>query len=189
VSTLGQRLLAIHDALRDHAIPHAFGGAIALAYCTEEPRGTRDLDVNVFVAPANASPVLAALPDGIVATDDDRRRIERDGQVRLWWDDTPVDLFFDVHEFHHQVRAGIRFVSFLDRRVPVLACTDLLVFKAMFNRTKDWADIEEMIEARTVDPDQALLWLTRLLGRADEVTLRLAALLDRPPDTGPPSTG
>lgn len=180
MSVLGRRLLAIHDAFRGAGIPHAFGGAIALAYCTEEPRGTRDLDVNVFVAPANAGPVLAALPQGVVATEDDGRRIERDGQVRLWWEDTPVDLFFDVHDFHRQVGAGIRSVSFLDRRVPVLACTDLVIFKAMFNRTKDWADIEEMVEAGTVDADRALLWLTRLLGRADEVTLRLAALLEPP---------
>ncbi|MDQ1518431.1 MAG: hypothetical protein QOE80_4261 [Actinomycetota bacterium] len=180
MSVLGRRLLAIHDAFRSGGIPHAFGGAIALAYCTEEPRGTRDLDVNVFVTPADAGPVLAVLPEEVVVTGDDRRRIERDGQVRLWWDDTPVDLFFDVHDFHRQVGAGIRLVSFLDRRVPVLACTDLVVFKARFDRTKDWADIEEMIAAGTVDSDRALLWLTRLLGRADEVTLRLAALLESP---------
>ena len=130
-------------------VDHAFGGAIALAYCTEEPRGTRDLDVNVFVPPAAAALVLGALPDEVVRTDEDRRRIERDGQVRLWWDDTPVDLFFDVHDFHRQVGAGIRLVSFLDRQIPVLACTDLVVFKAMFDRTKDWADIEEMVEAGT----------------------------------------
>jgi hypothetical protein len=181
VSVLGRRLLAIHDALRSAGIPHAFGGAIALAYCTEEPRGTRDLDVNVFVAPADAGPVLDVLPQGVVATEDDRKRIERDGQVRLWWEDTPVDLFFDVHDFHRQVGAGIRLVSFLDRRVPVLACTDLVIFKAMFNRTKDWADIEEMVQAGTVDADRGLLWLTRLLGRADEVTLRLAALFESEP--------
>ena len=182
MSVLGRRLLAIHDALRSGGIAHAFGGAIALAYCTEEPRGTRDVDVNVFVAPAEAASVLRELPGEVVTTDDDRRRIERDGQVRLWWEDTPVDLFFDVHDFHRQVGAAIRLVSFLDRRVPVLACTDLVVFKAMFNRTKDWADIEEMIAAGTVDADRALLWLTRLLGRTDEATLRLAALLE-PPET------
>jgi hypothetical protein len=179
VSVLGQRLVAIHEALTTAGIPHAFGGAIALAYCTEEPRGTRDLDVNVFVEPSAAESVLAALPEDVVATEEDRRRIERDGQVRLWWDDTPVDLFFDVHDFHRHVGAAIRTVSFLDQRVPVLACTDLVVFKAMFNRTKDWADIEETIEAGTVDGDRALLWLTRLLGATDEATVRLAALLDR----------
>jgi hypothetical protein len=180
MSILGRRLLAVHDALRKRGIPHAFGGAIALAYCTEEPRGTRDLDVNAFVAPTGAATVLAALPAEVVATDDDRERIERDGQARLWWDDTPIDLFFDVHDFHRQVGAAIRMVSFLERRVPVLACTDLAVFKAMFNRTKDWADIEEMVAAGTLDSDRALLWLTRLLGPTDDSTLRLAALVDHP---------
>ena len=178
MSTLGRRLLAIHDGLRRTGIHHAFGGAIALAYCTEEPRGTRDLDVNVFVTPAEAASVFAALPTEVVVTEDDRQRVARDGQVRVWWDDTPVDLFFDVHDFHRQVGAAVRMVSFLDRSVPVLACTDLVVFKAMFNRTKDWADIEEMIAAGTIDADRALLWLTRILGRADEITLRVAALLD-----------
>lgn len=180
MSVLGRRLLAVHDALRRRRIPHAFGGAIALAYCTEEPRGTRDLDVNVFVPPADGASVLAALPADVVATDHDQRRIEQDGQARLWWGDTPIDLFFDVHDFHRQVGASIRMVSFLERRVPVLACTDLAVFKAMFNRTKDWADIEEMVAAGTLDSIRALLWLTRLLGPSDAATLRLAALVDHP---------
>jgi hypothetical protein len=178
VSVLGQRLLAIHDALDGAGILHAFGGAIALAYCTEEPRGTRDLDVNVFVDPSAAESVIAVLPQGIAAGAEDRRRIERDGQVRLWWDDTPVDLFFDVHDFHREVGAGIRSVAFMDRQVPVLACTDLAVFKAMFDRTKDWADIEEMVAAGTVDGGRALRWLTRLIGEGDQAVLRLGALLD-----------
>lgn len=62
MSLLAQRLHEIHDALSDAKLPHAFGGAIALAYCTEEPRGTRDLDVNVFVDPGRAKEVFAALP-------------------------------------------------------------------------------------------------------------------------------
>jgi hypothetical protein len=32
MSLLGQRLLDIHDALSAAELPHAFGGAIALAY-------------------------------------------------------------------------------------------------------------------------------------------------------------
>lgn len=179
MSILGQRLLALHAALHAGGIPHAFGGAIALAYCTEEPRGTRDLDLNVFVDPGEAPRVFAALPPEVIVTDDDRQRVRRDGQVRVWWDDTPVDLFFDVHEFHRQVGAAVRMVPFLAQEVPVLACTDLVVFKAMFDRTKDWADIEAMIEAGTVDADRALRWLTRLLGRTDAATLRLAELGDR----------
>ncbi len=52
MSELGDQLLAIHDALDAARIPHAIGGAIALGYCTLEPRGTRDVDVNVFTAPS-----------------------------------------------------------------------------------------------------------------------------------------
>ncbi len=73
MSLLGQRLLEIHDALSDAGLPHAFGGAIALAYCTQEPRGTRDLDVNVFIDPARAGEVFAALPDAVTVTDAERR--------------------------------------------------------------------------------------------------------------------
>lgn len=59
------RLLELHDALNAAGLPHAFGGAIALAYCTREPRESHDLDVNVFVAPSQANDVLAVLPGGV----------------------------------------------------------------------------------------------------------------------------
>src|SRR6476469_3457789 len=106
MSVLAERLLAVHVALDDAAVPHAFGGAIALAYCTEEPRGTRDIDVNVFVDSARARDVLHSLPAGVDVTDRDIDAALADGQVRVWWDDTPVDVFLDVHDFHHEVAAG-----------------------------------------------------------------------------------
>ena len=62
MSILARRLLAIHAAFATAGIPHAFGGAIALAYCTGEPRGTIDLDVNVFVASHDPDTALDALP-------------------------------------------------------------------------------------------------------------------------------
>ncbi len=49
--TLTERVAALHAALRGAGIPHAFGGALALAFCTAEPRGTQDIDVNVFLPP------------------------------------------------------------------------------------------------------------------------------------------
>ena len=45
--TLQERLLAIDRALDGASISHAFGGAIALAYWTLDPRGTSDIDVEV----------------------------------------------------------------------------------------------------------------------------------------------
>lgn len=44
-----EKSLAIARALEHARIPHAFAGAIALAFAAE-PRGTIDVDVNLFVS-------------------------------------------------------------------------------------------------------------------------------------------
>jgi hypothetical protein len=176
MSLLAQRLLQIHDTLSHAKLPHAFGGAIALAYCTEEPRGTRDLDVNVFVDPGRAREVLAALPEMVRATDATIAALEQEGQVRVWWEDTPIDLFLDIHSFHDEVAQGVRLVPFEGRTIPVLDCAALAVFKALFDRTKDWADIEEMAAAGALDLPRAVAWTERLVGADGPVARRLASL-------------
>ncbi|HEY5194443.1 MAG TPA: hypothetical protein VIJ39_11315 [Solirubrobacteraceae bacterium] len=176
MSLLAHRLLHIHDALSQADLPHAFGGAIALAYCTEEPRGTRDLDVNVFVEPARAKDVLVALPEAVTAASDDIRTLEEEGQVRVWWEDTPLDLFLDIHSFHAEVAQNVRLVPFEGRSVPVLDCTALAVFKALFDRTKDWADIEEMVAAEALDLPRAVAWVERLAGSDSSPARRLVSL-------------
>jgi hypothetical protein len=176
MSLLGQRLLAVHDSLVDAALPHAFGGAIALAYCTEEPRGTRDLDVNVFVDPVRAGEALSALPDAVTVTDSDVATATREGQIRVWWQDTPIDLFLDIHQFHAEVAEDVRSVPFEGRIIPVLDCTALTVFKALFDRTKDWADIEEIIAAGALEPARAAEWLERILGPNSTAATRVKSL-------------
>jgi hypothetical protein len=177
MSDLADRLVAVHDALTAAHVPHAFGGAIALAYCTEEPRGTRDIDVNLFVGTATAAAVLAKLPDGVTVRPTEINTAERDGQVRVWWDDTPLDLFFAVHEFHREVEANVRWVPFVGRDIPVIDCAAVVVFKALFNRTRDWADIEAVVEAGAVDRAQALGWVERLVGSGSPIATRLASLV------------
>lgn len=176
MSLLAERLLKIHQALQRVHLPHAFGGAIALAYCTEEPRGTRDLDVNVFVSPDRSQEVFAALPDPIAISPADLQAAEHDGQVRLWWADTPVDVFLDVHDFHRKVFRGVRWVPFEGHTIPVVGCTALAVFKALLDRTKDWADIEAMLEEDSLDVSDALAELTGMLGPDSAPVGRLGAL-------------
>ena len=177
MSSLADRLLAIHAALSDAGFPHAFGGAIALAYCTEEPRGTRDLDVNVFAEPNRAGQVLAALPSRVAIRAADVRAAERDGQVRVWWEDTPVDIFLDVHRFHRRVASEVRTVPFVGHEIPVLGCTALVVFKALFDRTRDWADIEAVAAAGSADLADADAW-ARQLGADAAISRRLADLAE-----------
>jgi hypothetical protein len=161
---LSDRMLAVHDALDAGRFPHAIGGAIALGYCVLEARATQDVDVNVFVSPSRTRDVFDVLPRGITVRGSDLEDAERDGQVRLRWDDTPIDLFFSVLPFHDDVARNVRHVSFGDRTIPVLDCTALSVFKAMYARPRDWVDIEAMVEARAIDIDEAKRWVLEMVG-------------------------
>lgn len=176
MTTLPDKIVAVHDALDAAGIPHAFGGALALAWCTQRARGTIDIDLNVFADVDRAGEVLAALPDGVSWTTEDQALIERDGQARLWWGTTPVDVFMNTTDFHRQAADRARSEDFAGARVPFLSCADLAVFKAFFNRTKDWADLEEMAEAGTLDLDRVLGALVRYLGPTDERIDRLRSL-------------
>jgi hypothetical protein len=176
VSLLADRLLAVHDALAKAELPHAFGGAIALGYCTLEPRGTRDLDLNVFVAPDRVKEVFAALPDGVSVTALNVEQAERDGQVRVWWDDTPIDIFLNVLPLHAEVERHVRLVPFAERTIPVLGCDALALFKAMFDRTRDWADIEAMVEAKALDLEATALRICQLEGDDSSRAKRLLEL-------------
>jgi hypothetical protein len=176
MTSIVDKILAISVALGEHGVPHAFGGALALAFCTERARGTIDIDVNVFVDQAEAGRILECLPIEVVHTDADLVALERDGQARLWWGNTPVDVFLDTTAFHMEVAQRRQLHEFAGRRLPFLGCSDLAVFKAFFNRTKDWADLEEMIAIRALNVDQTLGVLVRYLGEDDERVERLRKL-------------
>ncbi|HEX5225411.1 MAG TPA: hypothetical protein VFW29_09800 [Solirubrobacteraceae bacterium] len=161
---LVEKMLAVHDALDAGTFPHAIGGALALGYCVLEARATQDVDVNVFVEPWRTREVFDVLPREIETGGRALERAERDGQVRLLWEQTPIDLFFSVLPFHDDVERNVRRVSFGDRTIPVLSCTALAVFKAMFARPRDWVDIEAMVEARALDLDEAKRWVIEMVG-------------------------
>lgn len=173
---LPERMVAIHSHLGDEGIDHAFGGALALAWCTQQARGTIDLDLNVFLKPERADDLLAALPDAIVASSRDREALLRDGQARLWWDTTPVDVFLNTSAFHDEVATRVRWEPFAGVELPFLACEDLAVFKVFFNRTKDWADLEAMRDAGTLDVPAIAGVLVSFLGNDDDRIARLLSL-------------
>lgn len=175
---LVERVLAITDALSRHRIPYAVGGALALAYATEEPRGTRDIDVNVFVPSEDVDKVFSALPTGVRATASDRKRVLQDDQVRLWWDDTPIDVFFAAEDFHLQVAKRCIKVPFANQTIKILCADDLAVFKAMFNRPKDWVDIDEMAISGSLNRAKVARRLAEILGHDDPRISRVAARED-----------
>lgn len=183
MSGLGDKVIALHLSLADHGLDHAFGGALALAFCTLRPRGTSDIDLNVFAAGASLDEVLQALPPEIVPTEEQRALLERDGQARLFLDSTPVDVFLDTTDFHREALLRIQWHEFAGHLVPFLGCSDLAVFKAFSDRTKDWADLEEMVAADSFDRPRALGILVTYLGGADPRIERLRVL--GPPEGRP----
>ena len=104
------------------------------------------------------------------------RALESEGQARLWWDTTPVDVFIDTTEFHERRRRARQVGALPGHDVPFLACRDLAVFKAFFDRTKDWADLEEMQAAGTLDVEAVAGVLVRYLGPDDHRIARLLTL-------------
>lgn len=176
MSSIVRKIVAVHRALDKAELPHAFGGALALAWCTEQARGTIDIDVNVFVEASEAPRVLTALPKGVIATEAQRTALMRDGQVRLFWDATPVDVFLDTTPYHRQVVGRCRSEHFGGAEVPFLSCLDIAVFKAFFNRTKDWADLEEMQAAGTLDIPRVTAVLIEYLGANDERVQKLGVM-------------
>lgn len=176
MSELVNKLFAIHDSLTEAGIAHAFGGAIALAYCVEEPRGTRDLDVNIFVDASQAEAVLTSLPAGVRVRKKDIAKVKRDGQARLDWEETPIDVFLNNIPLHDAVAAAVVWVPLEGREVPVLDCASLAIFKAFFDRTKDWADLEAIALATPEDIEEAATTIAKLVGPEDPAVKRLEEL-------------
>jgi hypothetical protein len=178
---LDEKILAIERALAESGIPHAFGGALALAYYAT-PRATLDIDLNIFLPVREANRVLAALtPLGVAApTAAQWRALGDREQARIFWEETPIDLFFAYDPLHDQCRERMQRVPFGDgASIPVLSAEDLAVFKAIFDRAKDWRDLREMLFALggSFDAAYALLWLRRILAEDDARLVRFEALL------------
>lgn len=173
---LPEKIVAIDESLHDAGMTHAFGGALALAWCTQRARGTIDIDVNIFAGVDRAAEVFPALPDAVVWSDADVAGTMTEGQVRLWWDTTPIDIFLNTTVFHDEVATRIHFEEFAGANVPFLGCTDLAVFKAFYNRTQDWADLEQMADMGTLDLDRLVGVLVRFLGVSDQRIDRIRSL-------------
>jgi nucleotidyltransferase AbiEii toxin of type IV toxin-antitoxin system len=174
---LPEKVVAIHRGLTRAKIDHAFGGALALAYYAE-PRSTIDIDVNLFVAPSSYPEVERELAKIGVENAADPAAVERDGQCELRWGDTPIDLFFAYDDLHDAMRRAARREPFGRETISVLSPEHLIVCKTIFNRPKDWLDIEQMlICVDELDRDELRKWLTRVLGVDDPRSERLERML------------
>ena len=167
---LDGKIVAIAAALEAASISHAFGGAIALAYYGT-PRGTTDIDLNVFLDTDEAYALIKVFKTlGIKKPDQQALdTLAEKGRLSVHWDHTPIDLFFAYDDFHFSCQKRIRRVPFSGTDIPILSPEDLIVFKVIYGRPKDFRDIREILLCMGQDLNPAYIssWLDRFIEGAD----------------------
>jgi hypothetical protein len=174
----------LHESLEAAAIPHAFGGALALAYHVVGPRATDDIDVNIAVPKHDSLRVFRALPAGIKWGNRLLRVAEVTGAVKLrWFRAVSVDLFFETKDYHKVIQERAETRPFADTELPFVTATDLTILKATFERgtdkagkERDWTDIRLMLEARTPDVREVMRWIERLEGKDSDNLAKFRSL-------------
>jgi hypothetical protein len=174
---LDAKIVAIAHALERAKLPYAFGGAIALAYYAA-PRGTEDIDLNAFIPVERAEALLAplrALGVDAAATDPEPPTHQR----TLRWDHTPIHVFFSYDALHERCRERAREVPFADDTIRILGAEDIVIFKVVYDRPKDRAEVREVLLClgERFDAAYAIAWLERILGRDDARVARFRAAL------------
>lgn len=164
--------LAVHfgTALELAGIPYAIGGAIAYGFWGV-PRGTRDLDINLFVAAEAGATALEALIvagleiDPAAALQSGAER----GDARGSYCGVPVDLFFISIPLHGSAARRTSEVPLLGGTIRILSAEDLTLFKLLFFRGKDIVDVERLVAAQGARLDRAYVrrWLVDCVGADD----------------------
>lgn len=167
-SLLDTKVMAIAQALEKSQIPYAFGGAIALAYYAA-PRGTEDIDVNVFLKAEQAATCFEALERlGIIGSPTADRDVQHH-QVVLFWEYTPIHVFFSYDSLHESCKARARQVPFAEGEIWILSAEDIAIFKVIYDRPKDLAEVREVLlcVGERMDVEYTIGWLERILGSED----------------------
>lgn len=166
MSTLIEKLISVVATLEGNDISYALGGALALAnYLPKDSiRTTYDIDLNIFSESREASKTLSSLALPEMHGADPLEVAKRDGQVRLLWDDTPVDLFFADIEFCKQAEHNALSMTLRDRVIPILSVSDLVTCKVIFNRDKDWLDVASVRAHPKLDWDSVHHWVSVICG-------------------------
>lgn len=181
-------VVTVHDRLDRAGAAHAFGGALALAYVAE-PRGTVDIDVNVFAPLDEIDGALDALAAVGLVPELERTDWLPIAGIRLRHpaDPFPVDVFPSLDPAYGLIEARVVEQPFgpARRLLPFLSAEDLTLFKLSFGRPKDWVDVTAIARGRPdLDVDYIERQLVELRGPAMYPRLaRLRALLRTEPPT------
>jgi hypothetical protein len=151
-------------------IPYALGGALAYGVWAV-PRATVDVDVNVFVHEDRLGEVLEALTSLGIAVDETgvREQNRRQGMFVCRWGLYRIDVFTPSIEFAWEAQSRRVRHAFGDQSAWILSAEVIAVFKLLFFRTKDLADLERLVAVhRELDTGYVRNRICAMMGADDE---------------------
>ncbi|MCK6553153.1 nucleotidyltransferase family protein [Candidatus Binatia bacterium] len=159
------------DHLETSGLDYALGGAIAYS-AWAEPRATRDIDLNLWVSRPELDHTFDVLSAAGVSIDRDAARQAADerGMFVGYHGEYRVDVFvpsvpFYAEALQRRVRAGVA-----GRHTWVLSPETLAVFKMLFFRPRDVADVQRLLAIQHGKIATAFVreWLVKMVGDGDE---------------------
>lgn len=180
--TIVEVVLWLEDLFDRHQVLRSYGGAIARNFFAA-PRLTHDVDLLVLVSEAEtpslvedmvAAGASALDVDGEAGTELPRpldlRRVLADlrgraHMTRVLCFGVVVEIFAPWHPFDHEVLHRAREQPFAGRKIRIHSPEDLIVYKKVFNRSKDIEDIKAILAAQAgaLDLDRIRAAASRLL--------------------------
>jgi hypothetical protein len=141
---------------------YALGGAIALGYWGL-PRGTIDVDVTVFLPPEQPSLCVSLLQDigCTVSSTEAAESLREHGFCRVSFAETCLDVFLPIIPFYNAARSRRKRVELAGQPIMVWDAESLAVFKMMFFRRKDLADVEQVLRIQGLQFD--MIWVREQL--------------------------
>jgi hypothetical protein len=178
----GEAAQQIADALEDAGIAYAIGGALALAVAGV-PRGTADVDINVFTESDQVGALIDVLCKLGILIDKDAaiERASQDGMFVGRWDGMRIDVFVPSIPFSDEAARTRTRLSDADGWSGwFLAAEALAVFKLLFFRGKDLVDLERLVAVREeLDHGYVRRWIVDMMGEDDDRVRRWDSIVQR----------
>lgn len=151
----------IGSRLSARGVEYAVGGALALGCWTARPRATIDADINLFIPPHDTDHCLDLLRD--IGCEFDwaaaHVTLRSHGFCRVNYHGRQIDFFLPLTDFHEEARHRRVLIDFQHHQVYVLDAESICVFKLMFFRLQDLADVEAILRAQRDQLD--IHWIER----------------------------
>jgi len=137
------------EQLETRGLEYAFGGAIALGFWGV-PRGTVDVDLTLYLPhdrPSECTQLLldlgCELKPSVAA-----QSLREHGFCSVEYAGVRLDVFLPTIPFYEAARARRRRMEIDGRPIAAWDAESLAVFKMMFFRRKDLADVEQILQTQ-----------------------------------------